>query len=289
MYTPQRSRRTISRKRSLKLFEELADSTWNWLGYARKLGMGFSEDTVSDLTALEINRRFPNETWVGRVSKQKERYIGFDWMWAIKRSDGRSARYVVQAKKMKLTQSKNYPYGRVKYPSVPPYQIDALEKFSKHINAVPLYCFYNNVDPMVARHYWHCRMEAPGIPQLGCTLVPLNIVRLVHKGQIRNNFHYIHRYLQAIPWRCIFHPKCAEFSLDSVSERNSQSNALSSASHDRGNRIHEYIADRVSDNLNKMSFEEFAQDFDLENVVRDYSNGGFSPMPERFLLMESEE
>ena len=178
--------------------------------------------------------------------------------------------YVVQAKKMKLTQSKNYPYGRIKYPSDPPYQIDALEKFAAHINAVPLYCFYNNLDPRIAQQYWNCKMEALNISQLGCTLVPLNVVRIVHEGYISNNFRSIHRYSQAIPWRCIFHPKCAGFDLDSVSERHIQSDTSNSASRDRGNRIPGYIAEKISDNVNKIKFEEFTQIFDLGKVVVDF-------------------
>ncbi len=38
------------------LFERLAESAWGWMGDARKLGLGFSEDTISDLAMLEIAR-----------------------------------------------------------------------------------------------------------------------------------------------------------------------------------------------------------------------------------------
>ena len=140
--------RAIGSTQALELFESLAESAWDWLGHARSLRLGFSEDTISDLTALEIARRASNEVGVGRVSKFKERFVGFDWMWIINRPSGRHTIYVVQAKKMRIDQSDGYSYGRLKYPSSPPYQIDALRDFARHVGAVPLYCFYNNVEGM---------------------------------------------------------------------------------------------------------------------------------------------
>ena len=199
-----RPQRAIGSIRALGLFETLAESAWDWLDHARKLRLGFSEDTISDLTALEIARRASTEVGVGRVSKRKERFVGFDWMWIINRPGGRHAIYVVQAKKMRIDQSKSYSYGRVKYPSSPPYQIDALQDFARHIGAVPLYCFYNNVNGMTVKPFWNCLRESPSAPQMGCTLVPLKVARLVHDGRISNNFQSIHRRPEAIPWRCLF-------------------------------------------------------------------------------------
>ena len=55
---------------ALGLFEHLAESTWGWLGDSRKSGLGFSEDTISDLTMLEIARSGLNGVDVKRVSKR---------------------------------------------------------------------------------------------------------------------------------------------------------------------------------------------------------------------------
>ena len=97
---------------AVKLFESLASSSWDWLGAARQLRLGFSEDTISDLTALEIARQASSQAVVRRVSKYTERFVGFDWLWVIRRSGGRHAIYVVQAKKMRIDQSGTYRYGR---------------------------------------------------------------------------------------------------------------------------------------------------------------------------------
>ena len=131
-----RPQRSIGNNRALALFESLAASTWDWLGHARSLRLGFSEDTVSDLTALEIARPAPSEVGIGRVSKIKERFVGFDWLWIINRPRGRHAIYVIQAKKVRIDQSTGYSYGRRKYPNSPPYQIDVLQDFASHIGAV---------------------------------------------------------------------------------------------------------------------------------------------------------
>ena len=60
---------------------------------------------------------------------------------------------------MRIDQSGTYRCGRIKYPSNPPYQIEALEAFARHIDAVPLYCFYNNVEGLALARYWHCQRE----------------------------------------------------------------------------------------------------------------------------------
>ena len=99
----------------LTMFESLADLTWGWLRDARRLGLGFSEATTSDLAMLELGRTVPNEVGVFRVSKLIERIVGFDWLWVISRLGMTATLYVVQAKKLKLEQSSAYSYGRLRY------------------------------------------------------------------------------------------------------------------------------------------------------------------------------
>ena len=130
---------------AVRLFEDLASSTWDWLADAKRLGLGFSEDTVSDLNMLQIARSQINEVKVGRVTKGQERFVGFDWMWLISAPGVGRAIYVVQAKKMRLDNALSYGYGSLRYPHNPPFQIDMLQDFADSLGAVPLYCFYNNV------------------------------------------------------------------------------------------------------------------------------------------------
>ena len=219
----------INNSIAVKLFDSLAESTWNWLGDARKYGLGFSEDTVSDLNTLEVARNPPPAIKITRLSRVHERITGFDWMWIVDNPRGQPVIYVVQAKKMRISQTQDRSYGRVKYPSRPPYQIDALRECADRIGAIPLYCFYNNVEGMNIDSFWHCVVEAPSAPQMGCTLVPLEIALRIHNKEIRNNFHSIHQSPQAVPWRCLFHPECTDFSHDRIARRQVRREDISSS------------------------------------------------------------
>ena len=56
-----------------------------------------------------------------------------------------------------------------------------------------MYCFYNNVDHYTAGMHWNCSVQlTPDVPQLGCTLVPLDVVRPVHDGRGPKGFRSIH-------------------------------------------------------------------------------------------------
>ena len=275
-----RPRGPIGRTRAIKLFESLAELSWDWLGHARRLRLGFSEDTISDLTALEVARRASGEVGIGRVSKRRERFVGFDWLWVIRRPSGRHAIYVVQAKKMRIDRSNGYSYGRLRYPSTPPYQIEALQDFARHIDAIPLYCLYNNVDGMLTNRIWNCRREALNAPQMGCTLIPLSLAQQIHDGRIPSRFHSIHCRPEAVPWRCLFHAECSRFSLERVSERQVESNAQA---RERGTGIAEFLTESVSENNASLDFEDFVNRFDLQETVNRYIKGTLHPVMERTL------
>ena len=284
-----RPQRAIGATRALGLFESLAESAWHWLGHARSLRLGFSEDTISDLTALEIARLVPDEVGIGRVSKYKERFVGFDWMWIISRPRGHHAIYVVQAKKMRIDRLNGYSYGRVKYPSSPPYQIDVLQDFARHIGAVPLYCFYNNVDGITVDPFWQCLRKSPSAPQMGCTLVPVQLARLVQDGQISNNFQSIHQMQGAIPWRCLFHAECTSFNLHSVSEGRMEIDVLDDKARNRGGGIAEFLTESVSEGGNLLDFDDFVRRFELEEIVERSTVGARRAMMERTLSIRLEE
>ena len=283
-----RPQRAIGSHRALELFESLAASAWGWLGHARRLRLGFSEDTISDLTALEIARCASAEVGVGRVSKYKERFVGFDWMWIIGRPGGRHVIYVIQAKKMRIDQSQGYSYGRVKYPSSPPFQMDILQDFAKHIGAVPLYCFYNNLHGMIINPFWHCQRESENAPQLGCTLVPLKVVRLVQDGLISNNFQSIHRRPEAIPWRCLFHPECTSLNFRRVSEGDVQMDIPPQA-RIRGRGIAEFFTEASSSSEGLLDFDDLVRRFDLHAIVERYVAGNKRPLVERTLAIRMQD
>lgn len=196
---------------ALQLFESLAGTTWDWLGHARKVKLAISEDSITDITELEIARAGLNGIKVTRVTKQQESRYGFDWMWFIGNRVQGYIPYAVQAKKVKLDTSGSYSY-RVRHKSGSEFQIVALKRFANRFGTIPLYCFYNNVDTHTAVKYWHCSQQ-PDAHQMGCTLVPLDAVEIVHKPHHRKDFAAIHQDPRAIPWRCLFHPCCVGASI----------------------------------------------------------------------------
>lgn len=289
---------------ALSLYESLAKLTWGWLEDARQLGLGFSEDTISDLAMLEIGRSVADKVGVFRVSKRDERLVGFDWLWVILRSGTYPTFYVVQAKKLKLD-SPTYSYGRLKYKAGSRYQIDALEDFANWLGAVPLYCFYNNVDDCTARKHWNCRVQqAADPPQLGCTVVPLEVIRPVHDRTGSKRFDSIHWHPDAVPWRCLFHPSCTRVGLDSVSS--AVRDRSKSTGRIRGleflpsltpRRIRQAGDDRLFDDDGDNSgantvgddhlldMGDLVRQLNLEDLVARYITQQFIPVPERILTL----
>ena len=276
--------RLLGNVAALRLFEHLAESAWDWLGDARKLGLGFSEDTISDLAMLEIARSGLNGVDVRRVSKRQERLVGFDWLFVISRPGRRPTIYVVQAKKLKLDHSRTYSYGRLRYPAGSKYQIDALEEFANWLGAVPMYCFYNNVDNFTAHLHWHCSVKPPDVPQLGCTLVPLDVVRQIHNRNVSKNFHSIHRSPEALPWRCLFHLSCNGHDWDR------KSGGQSAANNSRGmDRSLEFLSSFAPEDDGPIEWEDLVDQLDLNDLVNRYTSGRFVPTPDRILSLTLED
>lgn len=191
---------------TVQLFESLAEMTWDWLGHASQLRLMISEDSITDITELEIARARLPEVKLTRVTRREERFYGFDWLWLVGNSVHGYAPYAVQAKKITVYRSGRHNY-RIRYKSGGVHQIETLEQFSKCYGTKALYCFYNNVDAAIAINVWHCTLQ-PDIKQMGCTLVPLDAVREVHKPGYKKDFTTIHQDRRALPWRCLFHPGC---------------------------------------------------------------------------------
>lgn len=284
---------------ALSLYESLAELTWGWLRDSRRLGLGFSEDTVSDLAMLEIGRTVPNEVGVFRVSKLDERLVGFDWLWVISRTGMTPRFYVVQAKKLKLDYTSTYSYGRLKYKAGSGYQMDALEKFACWIGATPLYCFYNHVDDHTARSHWNCQIQYPADPpQMGCTIAPLSVVRPVHDGRGPKRFDTIHCHPEAVPWRCLFHPSCTPAGIHNDSSLSQEESVRA-----RMMRAMEFFTtltlpgirqadddrlvdnDYVIDSRHLVDMQELIEQLNLEGLVERYATRRFVPLPDRIITL----
>ena len=284
---------------ALSLYESLAGLTWGWLRDSRRLGLGFSEDTVSDLAMLEIARKVPNEVGVFRVSKLDERLVGFDWLWVISRPGMTPRFYVVQAKKLKLDHTSTYSYGRLRYKAGSRYQMDALEEFARWIGAIPLYCFYNHVDDHTARRHWNCHIQQPpDLPQMGCTIAPLDVVRPVHDRRGPKRFDTIHRHPEAVPWRCLFHRHCTPVGIHNVSswwqEERMHTGRMGALEFfpsltprgrrqvDDGRLIND---DHLIDDGHLVDMQELIGRLNLEGLVERYATQRFVPIPDRIVTL----
>ena len=213
MITPSSSTPSLgmsSTNTPLTSFENIARTTWEWLGEARDRKLSFSEETITDIAALHIARGSSSHVKVAKTSRPQENKYGIDWMWFIGNPKQGYSRYAVQAKKVTLDTSANFSYRlryRVSREPGSEFQIQRLEQFARSARATPLYCFYNNVDPVLATKYWHCRCypnQPDDIRQMGCTVVPLDAVQEVHKPHCRKDFCAVHRDNRSMPWRCLF-------------------------------------------------------------------------------------
>ena len=222
-------------------------------------------------------------------------------MWFIGSPTQGYIRYAVQAKKVTLDESPNYSY-RIRHPvkGIPgvEFQIELLEQFARKVRAKPIYCFYNNVDQNLATNYWHC-LASPNqlddIRQMGCTLVPLDAIKLVHERYGRKDFASIHRDRRSIPWRCLFHPTCVASSIHARPEYR-QGNLADQSPRDESNSdpIFESLLDFLLGDSSVVEFSDVVQQLDLAGPLYDVdSDADVSPnrrlaIPGWFVVIEIE-
>ncbi|MBI1765024.1 MAG: hypothetical protein HYR56_26740 [Acidobacteria bacterium] len=189
-------------------FEKLAAETWNDLRRRNLVKTPLLETTITNILMAKIQERIKYENLrdIRQVipKSSEEAVMGFDWEWWVG-SGNRWFRYVVQAKILSR-ESLKYEALCHRVKSSKKLQIDVLKDFADRKKAIPLYCFYNYLPNDIAESYWHCPPEyQKDISQLGCTLVPLEIVKPIHDKRIAKRFIYLHESPQALPWRCLFH------------------------------------------------------------------------------------
>ncbi|MFB4202627.1 DUF6615 family protein [Arhodomonas sp. KWT2] len=163
-----------------------------------------SEETLTDINLLEIKRESLYFFRVDKPTKHEEREKGFDWEFWIGCNAKGWYRYAVQAKRMYLNSGK-YDRLRHKHKGATKFQIEILEDFSKSTGAIPLYCFYNAIDQNQLNGRWHCTYN-PELEQMGCTIVPLRIVKEAHKRRQDKSFEALHNDSSAKPWQCLLCP-----------------------------------------------------------------------------------
>lgn len=182
-----------------RVFEKLAVQTWEWLELSRALQLSIGETTITDINLLELKREGPPDVHVYKAIGRDEPEKGFDWEWYVGNPRGGWWRYAVQAKKLSLSTNR---YRSFRHRIRGRQQLSVLEDFARSNRAIALYCFYNSRPEAVERAYWSCG-RAFGAKQLGCSVLPLNGVRSLHRTAGAPSFEDVHQHRAALPWRCI--------------------------------------------------------------------------------------
>ncbi|WP_162628755.1 DUF6615 family protein [Marinobacter bohaiensis] len=189
---------------SFNLLRRLAKDTFYRMLHGHELDCVQSEETLTDINLLEIKREGLYFFRVDKPTKHEEKEKGFDWEFWIGCNLSGWDRYAVQAKRMYLESGK-YERLRHKHKGATKFQIEVLEDFAQSTGAIPLYCFYNAIDHAQLKGHWHCTYP-PELEQMGCTIVPLRIVKQAHKPRKPKSFKDLHKDSSAKPWQCLLCP-----------------------------------------------------------------------------------
>ena len=183
--------------------ELVSDNIWNRLDNANRFGINQGEETLTDNLLLYLASQNLPSIHIVQTPKNQEAIKGTDWEWWIGSKKRGFLRYAVQAKKLNLkTNTYSSLKQKVGNQSSAPYQHDVLEKYAQLNNAIPLYAFYNYLQPMNQPSSWNCPLSFD-LSQMGCTVTPLkNVKRAISKRGYRT-FDKIHQFPETIPLRCL--------------------------------------------------------------------------------------
>ena len=181
------------------VMERLAADTWSRIPLVRDLGIAFGEETFTDLLLLDLILSAKQRTQIIQTKKSAEAVQGTDWEWWIGSDSLGWIPYAIQAKRI-AKKGTNYTSLTHRVNGTP--QIDLLERYAASQQSYPIYCFYNSVPSIDVTKFWHCGLP-PKEPQLGCTVVPTDVVRKAINQYGGKNFEFIHEHDDALPWRCL--------------------------------------------------------------------------------------
>src|SRR5690606_2439034 len=66
----------------------VATRCWSSRGSAKRVGLTFSEETVTETILLQLAESFPGQISIVPFNKRQEGRVGADWAWAFMSADG---------------------------------------------------------------------------------------------------------------------------------------------------------------------------------------------------------
>lgn len=200
-------------------FRDRAIATHELIRYSYSTGLGVCEETLTDLTLVEIMRALPKAHVLARKFMKHEEgsLSGADWLWVIGRP-GRWLSLLVQAKLARPDQRsiRNLHHGKGQ-------QRKTLVAYAIQQNLVPLYVVYSALPappPSAARRRLAtlgrlgdpCATLQSDHRQMGCFLVRPRTVARLHRAKATQVSKLVEG---GRPWACLF---CCDPSNPPVSE-----------------------------------------------------------------------
>lgn len=190
-------------------FEKLSKEVWKNIFLAKKYGILYGEETITDYLLLELSKLDLFNIRILQLPKVEEANKGADWEWFVGSKHYGWIRFAIQAKKLNLKDgsysSLNHKVGK---PPNQSSQFAILEKYSKTNKVIPFYSFYNYFEQAEVPRHWHCS-EPFDKELLGWTFTTLSNVKKALSTRGHRKFDNIHKYEKTLPIRCLF--KCPRF------------------------------------------------------------------------------
>lgn len=184
-------------RKSEKIFENLAFTTWETIFNAFLNNISYGEDAITSVNLLSLRNSSLGDLAL-QDTRPTESTKGCDFEFWIGSSKRGWFRYAIQAKKITVS-SNRYSSLAHQVNGVP--QIDILENYSLANRAIPIYCLFNYSKDVSGinsgcPNYGSAR-------ELGCSVTPLRTVRKALKTRGARTFKWFHSRNETLPWSCL--------------------------------------------------------------------------------------
>lgn len=205
-------------------FQEIASWVWENIDRADRMGLAFSEETITETMLLKLAMRHPTEVRIKAFSKREEGVNGSDWEWWVgERGNWFGMR--VQAKRIKLpaeTFDRLQSYGRKDGSTVG--QIDRLISRAREDKLNAAYCLYFISRRWPTLRAWPVYAFVGGGPisPQGCLIADASAVKAIAKDSLDDLAPV------SVPWHLMV-CRCAAGKMNSRSSAHASREVLGSS------------------------------------------------------------
>jgi hypothetical protein len=200
---------TLTAAQLCQVFQGQASAVHHLVGYSFSRLLGVSEETITDMILVGLDKQLPAGHVVTRkfTPHEESSTSGADWLWAI----GRPGRWIVLLVQAKLARPGEATLKKLHYKKGD--QRRKLVAYARAEGCVPLYVVYSAFDgtlpPASKRKNFKPESWAPTCPlakqidQMGCVAVRPRHVALMDRGKAPKGS--IMRLMNSgNPWACLF-------------------------------------------------------------------------------------